>query len=441
MLRIGVILLGLLPGVALAQPLTRDQKVRNDRAKVEAQGFWIYNDLAKGFAAANETGKPMLVVFRCIPCHECVKLDDELVDQDPVISPLLKKFVCVRVVSTNGLDLSLFQFDTDQSFAAFMLNADGVVYGRFGTRSHRTEWLGDVSLPGLAKALEGALELHAGYPKNKSMLAGKRGAAPEFARPEQYPALKGKYSSKLDYAGNVVKSCIHCHQIGDAQREYYRTRKQPIPEAVLFPYPHPKSIGLILDPKERATVLRVEPESPAARAGFQRGDVLARLAGQSLLSIADVQWVLHNTPAQGGAVQAEVRRNGQPQQVTLTLPAGWRQAGDLGWRSTSWGLRRMATGGLMLEELSVAERTKAGIPEDGMALRVKHVGQYGPHAAAKQAGFRVGDVLVEFDGRTDLKRETDVLAHGVTNRKTGERLAATVLRAGKRVSLMLPMQE
>jgi len=146
---------------AQAQQKTRDQKVREDRERVTGQGFWIYNDLNAAFAQARTSGKPILVVLRCIPCVECVKLDDDLVDQDAILKPLLAKFVCVRIVSTNGLDLSLFQFDTDQSFAVFMLNADRTIYGRFGTRSHRTEWIGDVSLKGLAKALEGALELHA----------------------------------------------------------------------------------------------------------------------------------------------------------------------------------------------------------------------------------------------------------------------------------------
>ena len=64
-----------------------------------------------------------MVVLRCISCEECVKLDDDLVEQDEVISPLLDRFVCAGVVSTNGLDLSVFQFDTDQSFAVFFLNA------------------------------------------------------------------------------------------------------------------------------------------------------------------------------------------------------------------------------------------------------------------------------------------------------------------------------
>src|SRR6185436_17612370 len=107
----------------------------------------------------------------------------------------LDKFVCARVVSTNGLDLSLFQFDTDQSFAVFLLNADKTIYGRFGTRSHRTEWVGDVSLKGLAAALQGALALHADYPRNRDALASKRGPAPEVPSPEQYPSLKSKYTA------------------------------------------------------------------------------------------------------------------------------------------------------------------------------------------------------------------------------------------------------
>jgi serine protease Do len=98
---------------------TREEKVRSDKAKVEAAGFWIYNDLPRAFADAKKSGQPLVVVLRCIPCEQCVKLDDDLVDKDERLRPLLEQFVRVRVVSANGLDLSLFQFDTDQSFAVF----------------------------------------------------------------------------------------------------------------------------------------------------------------------------------------------------------------------------------------------------------------------------------------------------------------------------------
>src|SRR5262249_48276100 len=228
----------------------------------------------------------------------------DLVNADKRVRPLLEKFVCVRVVSTNGLDLSLFQFDYDQSFAALLLSADGAIYGRFGTRSHRTSWSDDVSLEGLAKALQGGLELHQRYPQNQADLAGKRGPAPEVARPELYPTLKGIYTAKLNYETKVVQSCIHCHQIGDAQRDLARARKEPFPEQLLFSYPHPKILGLILDRRERATVQQVEAGSLAAKAGFTKGDRIRKLQGQALLSIADVQWVLHQASPRGATLNA-----------------------------------------------------------------------------------------------------------------------------------------
>lgn len=431
----------LLPVVALAQTNPREVKVRADKTKVEAEGFWIYNDLERGYAEAKQTGKPLLVTLRCIPCEECVKLDDDLVDQDPVVRPLLEKFVCVRIVGTNGLDLSTFQYDTDQSFAVFMLNADKTIYGRFGTRSHHSEWVGDVSVEGLGQALQGALELHADYPSNNAALAGKRGPQPTVASPELYPSLRDKYTDSLNYEGNVVQSCIHCHQIGDAERQYYRSRNQPVPQHILYPYSHPKSIGLILDPRERARVKEVTVDSLAQQAGFQAGDDISTLNGQPLLSMADVQWVLHQTSADGGDVQAEVRRDGKTQSLTLKLPSGWRRLDDISWRVTSWGLRRMCLGGLSLELLPVEERRAAKVPADGMALRVKGVGQYGPHAAAKNAGFQKGDILIEFDGRQDLLRESDVFEHALNGRKPGDQVTVTLLRGGERKQLRLPMQD
>src|SRR5215213_43759 len=83
-----------------AQPQSRDQKVRADKQKVEADGFWVYNDLPKAVAEARSSGKPLLVVLRCIPCDECVKLDDDLVNQDQRVRPLLEQFVRCRLIST-----------------------------------------------------------------------------------------------------------------------------------------------------------------------------------------------------------------------------------------------------------------------------------------------------------------------------------------------------
>jgi S1-C subfamily serine protease len=102
----------------------------------------------------------------------------------------------------------------------------------------------------------------------------------------------------------------------------------------------------------------------------------------------------------------------------------------------------MATGGLVLAELTAEQRSDIDVSDkDAMALLVKHVGQYGPHAAAKKAGFRKGDIIVSYDGRTNLKRETDVIVYAITARNPGARVPVIVLRGNRRLSLMLPMQK
>jgi len=439
-MRSWLVLLLVLMSASASQAQTREQKVRADREKFEKEGFWIYNDLPRAIEQARRENKPILAVLRCIPCEECVKLDDELVASDPHLRPLLEKFVRVRIVSTNGLDLGLFQFDTDQSFAAFLLHPDGTIYGRYGTRSHRTSWSDDVSIAGLAKALEGALELHARHPEVKSSLAAKRGPAPAIDRPEKLPGLREKYKSTLDYAGNVVRSCIHCHQIGDAIRDQFRRNKEPIPEQVLFPFPHPRTVGLVLSPRERATVVSVKEGSPAEAAGLQAGDELLELAGQPMLSIADVQWVLHNARPEGDSLKLNVRRGEKQVELLLTLVAGWRRQDDLSWRVSSWGLRRMGTGGLVLKQLPWEDRQRLKLDGEAMALVVEHVGEFGEHAAGKNAGFRKGDVIVSFDGRRDLRRETELLAHAVTQRRPGDVVEVAVLRNGEQLTLKLPMQ-
>jgi hypothetical protein len=422
---------------ALAQ--TREEKVRGDRSNVEGDGYWIYNDLEAGFAEAKETGKPVLVVFRCIPCEACAQIDANVVERDPLVRPLLDRYVCVRVVHANAMDLSLYQFDYDQSWTAFMMNADKTIYGRYGTRSHQFDSEDDVSLEGFAEALKLALALHQNAAKYRQTLTAKRGGKPPFATPEEAPMFQGKYESKLNWEGNVVQSCLHCHQVGEALRHMHRSKPEAIPVKTLFPYPHPKVLGLVIDPKTATTLKEVVAGSPAERDGFRPGDRMTTLAGQPLISMADIQWVLHHA---GEAVDlpARVMRDDKPVELTLRLDAGWREKGDISWRATSWDLRRMATGGILLKELTEEERQEAAIAPDKLALRAQHVGEYGEHAAGLRAGFRKGDIFVEVNGRDDPLRETDLMRLLVNTTRPGDKVPVTVLREGKKVALSLPMQ-
>jgi S1-C subfamily serine protease len=198
---------------------------------------------------------------------------------------------------------------------------------------------------------------------------------------------------------------------------------------------------MIFDPDEMATLQEVKPGSVAERSWLKAGDVIEKMNGQPLLSIADVQWVLHNADPNGDSISMQVRRGDVVRTLTLKLNQGWRQAEDISWRVSSWSLRRMSTGGLVLEPISEEERARLKLADGQMALLVKRVGQYGPHAAGKRAGFKQGDIVVEYDGQTDLMNDTQLLYWGTNQTAVGERVAVTVLRDGQRKTLKLPMQE
>jgi hypothetical protein len=352
---------------------------------------------------------------------------------------LLDQFVCVRLVAANALDLTLFQFDYDLTFAVLFLNADRTVYGRFGSRSEAKHADKDISLEGFRAALAGALELHRAYPGNRAALAGKQPRPVQFKSPDDYPSLHGKYKPTLDYEGKVVASCVHCHQVREAERLLWRAERKPIPDEVLYPWPMPDTLGLALDPTTKATVREVARGTAAAKAGLKPGDEIVSLEGQPLLSIADVQWVLQHAP-QPAKLQAEVLRGGRRKQLSVSLPAGWRRQTDISWRATTWDLRRMATGGLVLKEATAEQRNLTGLRDGELALRVEYVGEYGEHAAGKKAGFRKDDLIVSVQGEKRRMTEGQFIAHLVQTRQAGERAPLVVLRGGQRVSLELPMQ-
>ncbi len=357
---------------------------------------------------------------------------------DAELKALFSRFVCVRLIRANGLDLSLFQFDWDMSFVGFMLNADGTIYGRFGSRSAAGSASKHFSISSLKKGLSRALEMHAEFPKVRASLAAKRGPAPKVRSPEKLPALR-KYQANPGEHRPIAKNCIHCHQVGEAFRRFYRDRNRRLPEEWLRPWPVPEILGLKMDPAEMATVDALGRGTSAAKDGFEAGDEILSVDGQPVLSVADIQWVLHRA-GKATTLQTTVRRAGAEHRRKLSLPAGWREKTSISWRVSSWELRRMILGGLRLRSLSKKERAGARLTSDALGLFVKHVGEHGDHAVAKRAGFRVGDIIVSFAGLDRSMTESDLLIDGVNRLRLGVKVPVTVLRNGRRVKLTLRIQ-
>jgi serine protease Do len=416
----------------------REGAVRNDKAAMEKDERWIYNDVASAFAEAKKTGKPVMVVLRCVPCLSCAGIDAQVLLQETELTPLMTQFVCARVINANALDLSRFQFDYDLSFSTLFFNSDGTVYGRWGSWIHQKD-AQEKSTASFRQALEATLALHKGYPANKASLAAKQGGPTPFKVPVELPALAAKYTLDLNWSGKVVQSCVHCHQIGDALRLTYRDKKEPMPSQWIYPFPAPETIGLALAADQVARVESVAPNSIAADAGLRAGDDIVSLAGGPLISTADVSWALHRAP-DSGQLPISIRRSNAVSNAVLALPANWRSKSDISRRVGTWPMRGMAFGGMIMEDLADADRKTRSLGTTDLALFVKGVGNFGKHAAAKNAGFQKEDVIVTIDGQKKRMTEGELLGYLLQKHQMGETVQATVLRGTQRVDLKLPMQ-
>jgi hypothetical protein len=113
---------------------------------------------------------------------------------------------------------------------------------------------------------------------------------------------------------------------------------------------------------------------------------------------------------------------------------------DIARRVGTWPMRAMASGGLLMEDLDNDGRKERSLTNDQLALRIKHVGEYGEHAAAKKAGFKKDDVLVQLEGISGRASESEVIGRLLQAHQPGEQVKAVVLRGDQKVELILPMQ-
>ena len=354
----------------------------------------------------------------------------------------MEQFVRVRIVQGNGMDLSLFQFDYDLTFAVFFMNADKTIYGRFGTRAEYENAAKDISIEGFKQALEAALALHEGYPTNKAVLAAKTGPASIKKTPEGFPALL-RYSATLDFDSRINQQCIHCHQIGEAQREIHWYDRKPIPDEILYPFPMPDVLGLHFSPKHRAKISKVVSGSSAEKDGFRRADEILTLDGQPIISIADVQWVLHRTP-ENTTLPATVDRHGKEINLMLTLNPGWRKGSDISWRTTTGELRLVALGGMVLKDLSDTQRQRNSIGETEMALNVETVSRGGRRSSeqtnAQKAGIRRGDIVIAYGERTERLTESGIIGYVLQDKPQAKTLPIKLLRNGEQIEVKLSLE-
>lgn len=360
----------------------------------------------------------------------CKAFDGQVVRHDQELTELTKQFVPVRIVRMNDADLDLFQFDYDLTWSAFFMNPDGAIYGRYGTRAAQ-DGMTHMSLASLKKAMRQALELHKDYPNNRQLFEGKRGSTPRFKSVREIAPLKKQLASKgHGDSAQQDEGCIHCHMVyeGIHDVEYSEgTFKQEM----IWVYPMPENIGLVMDVDEGTKVKYILPNSFAEKSGLEGGDVIHKLNGQIILSQADIQWVLHWLPTPG-TIEVHYFRDKKLYYTTLTVEGNWRKR-DISWRGSMWGLHPKL--GLWAPELSIDEKKTLGLASDRLALRVQY-----PSESIKKAGLKVNDIIVSFDSSDKNQTSLQLNVNVRLNYKPGSQVPVAVLRDGKRVELTIPLE-
>jgi regulator of sigma E protease len=160
-------------------------------------------------------------------------------------------------------------------------------------------------------------------------------------------------------------------------------------------------------PGQRPLLAPPPVASPAASAGFERGDLVTALDGEPVASWQDLRWRL--LKASGiNSVEVQVERD-DGSKATRRLPLAVLTPGD-------WEANFMSTLGL---------RADLGAPVVNEVLAGK---------PAADAGIRPGDAIVAIDGAT-VRSPADAAA--ITNAHPGERLTFTLRRDGANVSIQL----
>src|SRR5271165_6246470 len=118
--------------------------------------------------------------------------------KDSPLGEVLDRYVCVRVVRMDDVDIGLFDRDWNNAIYFFLLNADEQIYMRYGGRESKSPDTYN-SLDSLRIALEQGLALHRQY------LEGSlpKLARPKAAFPREMPLLVARTSAQ--------RRCVECH--------------------------------------------------------------------------------------------------------------------------------------------------------------------------------------------------------------------------------------
>jgi serine protease Do len=159
-----------------------------------------------------------------------------------------------------------------------------------------------------------------------------------------------------------------------------------------------------------ALVSDVTPNSPAEKAGIQRGDVITEINGNKVESISELTGKIALT-APGTEEKIKLIRDGEEKEITVTIGELPENIGAQSEQTEEGGAEEKL--GLSVEEINplIARRFNLGEQKGVIVTSVS------PGSIAFESGFRAGDIVLEINRQTiqgldDYKNVLDKLQKG-----------------------------
>ncbi|MCR9201215.1 MAG: PDZ domain-containing protein [Planctomycetaceae bacterium] len=293
----------------------------------------------------------------------------------------------------------------------FFLDSQEQIYARYGGRDAESPDTRQ-STAGLRYTMQSVLKQHAA-------------AQPEFAPAET------KSPFYIREIGTARGRCIHCHQA----REILNRELEDLgiwDTSMAFRYPLPENLGFRLEVDRGNVVETVEPDSAAAKAGLQAGDILQRLNEIPMHSFGDAQFALDKA-RQKGTVTVGWKRDSRVMSSRIELQDGWKR-GDISWRASMQHMR--ASSRLSGDDLSAGEKKGLGLKRDQLAFRQGE----SVSRQATAAGIQAGDIILGIPG-VDLETDSLGLHYYVESHYVrSETVPIDIIRSGRRLQIDMQLQ-
>jgi serine protease Do len=181
-----------------------------------------------------------------------------------------------------------------------------------------------------------------------------------------------------------------------------------------------------------ALVAEVNPDSPAAKIGLQRGDIITEFNGTPIKEMHELPRLVANTPP-GSSASLKVLRQGKEKTFTVTIAE--MKPEQMSRFMEPEGEPEKSSLGMMVQELN---------PQIARSLQLKEtsgivVVQVEQGSPAAEAGIRPGDLLLEINNLA-IKSMKDYHA-AIGQAKPGEAVRFLLKRRGKTLYVVVEIPE